>query len=46
MVVAVGMVAIRDAAAHMTTDLPTEEGVAVVMVIAVQEASQVAIVSR
>ena len=43
--VVVGM-ATRDAADHMTTDLPTAEGVAVVMVTAAQEASPVAIVSR
>jgi len=44
MAVVVGM-AIPDAAAHMKTDLTVEE-VAVVMVIAAQEASPVAIASR
>ncbi len=45
MAVAVGM-AIQDAAAHTTTDLLTAEAVAVDMVIAAQEASPVATVSR
>ena len=46
MAVVVGTVGIRDVAAHMTTDLPTVAGVAVGMVMAAQEASPVATVSR
>ena len=46
MVVVVGIAATRDEAARMTTDHPTVEGAAVVMVIAAQEASLAAIVSR
>ena len=42
----VGMEEIRDVVVHTTTDLPTAAGAAVVMVIAAQEASPVATVSR
>ena len=46
MAAVVGMVGTQDVVAHMTTDLPTVGGALVGMVIAAQQASLVAIVSR